>query len=191
MQRNMQKTILRHVALVLGMFAFAFAMVPMYDLLCEVTGLGGKTSAQAYSFDAARTKPDTSRLVQVNFLTNTNADMPWTFEAKTSTVRVHPGELKEVMFRVHNPTNRTIVGQAIPSLIPIRAADQFHKTECFCFRQQTLKPGESLDMPMRFVIDPSLPKDMNTISLSYTLFDATKFAQAAPAAANQTSVGVN
>jgi cytochrome c oxidase assembly protein subunit 11 len=91
---------------------------------------------------------------------------------------------------VHNPTNRTIVGQAIPSLIPIRAADQFHKTECFCFRQQTLKPGESMDMPMRFVVDPSLPKDVKSISLSYTLFDATEFAQPVPAA-YQSSVGVN
>lgn len=186
----MRKTILRHVAMVFGMFGFAFAMVPLYDLLCEVTGLGGRTSAMAYSFDPASVKPDSSRLIQVNLLTNTNAGMPWTFEAKTTSLRVHPGEIREVMFRVHNPTDRTIVGQALPSLIPIRAADQFHKTECFCFRQQTLKPGESLDMPMRFVIDPSLPKDVKSISLSYTLFDATEFAQPV-AAANQTSVGVN
>ena len=190
MKGAMQKTVLRHVAMVIGMFGFGFAMVPLYDLLCEVTGLGGRTSALAYSYDAATVKPDTSRLIQVNLLTNNNAGMPWTFEAKTTSLRVHPGELREVMFRVHNPTNRTIVGQAIPSLIPIRAVDQFHKTECFCFRQQTLKPGESLDMPMRFVVDPSLPKDVKSISLSYTLFDATEFAQPVPAA-YQSSVGVN
>lgn len=190
MQRDMKRTVLRHVGLVVGMFAFAFAMVPLYDLLCEVTGLGGRTSALAYTFDPATVKPDTTRLITVNFVTNTNDGMPWSFEAKTARVRVHPGEMKEVLFRVHNPTDRTIVGQAIPSLIPTRVVDQFHKTECFCFRQQTLKPGESLDMPMRFVIDPSIPKDVQAISLAYTMFDATKFAQPV-AAGNQNPVGVN
>ena len=190
MQPNMRRTVLRHVAMVIGMFGFAFAMIPIYTLMCEVTGLGGRTSALAYSFDPATMKSDTTRLVRVNFLTNTNDGMPWTFEALTPMVKVHPGEPTQVLFRVHNPTNRTIVGQAIPSLIPTRAVDQFHKTECFCFRQQTLKAGESLDMPMRFIIDPAIPKDMNTLSLSYTLFDATKFAKQ-PVADTQTSVGAN
>ena len=190
MKTNMRNTVLRHVAVVVGMFGFAFAMIPIYTLLCEVTGLGGRTSAQAYSFDPATMQPDKSRLIRVNFLTNTNDGMAWSFEALTPMVKVHPGEPTQVVFRVHNPTNRTIVGQAIPSLIPTRAVDQFHKTECFCFRQQTLKPGESLDMPMRFVIDPAIPDDLNTLSLSYTLFDATKFAKQ-PVADAQTPVGAS
>ena len=183
----MRGTVLRHLALVLGMFGFAFAMVPLYGFICDLTGLGGRTSSVAYSFDPATTRPDTSRLISVNFITNTNAGMPWSFEALTRSVRVHPGEPTQVLFRVHNKSSRTIVGQAIPSLIPIRVTDQFHKTECFCFRQQTLGPGESLDMPMRFVLDPALPRDVQSIALSYTLFDASKFADVG----TKTSVGVN
>jgi cytochrome c oxidase assembly protein subunit 11 len=186
----MRMTILRHVALVFGMFAFAYAMVPMYGLICKLTGLGGKTSSMAYAYDPATMKPDLARSIRVNFITNTNDDMPWSFEALTPAVHVHPGLPTQVLFRVHNPTNRTIVGQAIPSLTPIRVVDQFHKTECFCFRQQTLEPGETLDMPMRFIIDPSIAKDVTAISLSYTLFDADKFAKP-QATGNKNSVGVN
>lgn len=179
----------RLLLIALGMFGFGFAMVPMYTLLCKVTGLGGRTSSTAYVYDPARVQPDLSRTVRVNFLTHTNDGMPWEFEPLVASVEVHPGALTEVKFRVRNPTERTIVGQAIPSLIPTSIVDQFHKTECFCFRQQTLTGGQSLIMPMRFVLDPAIPKSVHDISLSYTMFDATAFAKSAPAA--QANVAVN
>lgn len=188
----------RLLLIALGMFGFGFAMVPMYTLICKVTGLGGRTNASAYVYDPARVHPDMSRTVRVNFLTHTNDGMPWEFGPLVSSVLVHPGELTEVKFRVRNPADRTIVGQAIPSLIPTSIVDQFHKTECFCFRQQKLTPGQSLIMPMRFVLDPAIPKSVQDISLSYTMFDATAFAkpnaQVVPARVamnSQTHGGVN
>lgn len=169
------RTVGKLCLMVCGMFAFGFALVPLYDLFCEVTGLGGRTGDQ-YSYDPASMQKDTSRLVKVNFVTNTNDGMAWEFWAESGGVRVHPGEVKEVMFYVRNPTKRRMVGQAIPSVVPGRAAQYFHKTECFCFNNQVLEPGETLEMPMRFIVDPDLPKNVPTVSLSYALFDITEMA---------------
>lgn len=166
------KTVLRLSLLVVGMFGFGWALIPMYDLLCEITGLGGRTGDQ-YVYDPATMKTDTSRLVEVNFITNANAGMPWQFWAEKGGVRVHPGELKEVKFYVRNTTNRRMIGQAIPSVVPNSAAAHFHKTECFCFNQQTLASGEALDMPLQFIVDQALPATIKTITLSYTLFDVS------------------
>ena len=159
-------------ALVVGMFAFAFALVPLYDLLCDITGLGGKTGGK-YEYDAAALTPDTSRLIRVNFITNNNDGMPWEFSSEKGGVRVNPGELKAVNFVVRNPTDRVMVGQAIPSVVPVKAAEYFHKTECFCFEQQVLQPGEEMVMPMRFIVGRELPTNVQSISLSYALFDVT------------------
>ena len=160
----------------IGMFCFAFALVPLYDLLCDITGLNGKTADSAYQYDAAMLVPDKSRLIKVNFITNTNGGMPWDFYSEKGGVRVHPGEMKEVVFHVKNTTDRIMVAQAVPSVSPSAAAQYFHKTECFCFTQQLLNPGEELDMPMRFIIGPELPKNITSISLSYALFDVTDLA---------------
>jgi cytochrome c oxidase assembly protein subunit 11 len=162
-----------------GMFAFAWALVPFYDLLCQWAGVGGKTGG-AYVYDPATVQPDTSRTVKINFITNTNAGMPWKFWAEESAVRVHPGELREVKFMVRNPTGRTIVGQAVPSVVPFNAAEHFHKTECFCFQRQVLKPGEQMEMPMRFVVGTQLPKNVQSISLAYDFFDVTELAAKDP-----------
>jgi len=164
--------ILRLGALVVGMFGFAFALVPLYDLLCDITGLNGKTGGK-YEYDAAAVLPDKSRLIQVGFVTNANAGMPWSFEAEKGGVRVHPGELKAVNFIVRNPTDKVMVGQAVPSVVPFSAAQYFHKTECFCFEKQMLQPGEEMVMPMRFIVGRELPKNVQSISLSYALFDVT------------------
>jgi len=153
---------------VVGMFAFSFALVPLYDLLCDITGLGGKTGGK-YEYDAATVTPDTSRLIRVNFITNNNDGMPWEFSSEKGGVRVNPGELKAVNFVVRNPTDRIMVGQAIPSVVPVKAAEYFHKTECFCFEQQILQPGEEMVMPMRFIVGRELPKNVQSISLSYAL----------------------
>ncbi|MFU8813750.1 MAG: cytochrome c oxidase assembly protein [Pseudomonadales bacterium] len=167
------KTTFKLCLMVVGMFGFGFALVPLYDVLCEITGLGGRTGGE-YTYDPASMQRDTSRLVRVNFITNTNAGMPWKFWSETGGVRVHPGELKEVNFYVTNTTNRRMVGQAIPSVVPFKAAAHFHKTECFCFNSQVLEPGETMAMPMRFIVGPELAKNVESISLSYALFDITE-----------------
>jgi len=171
------RTVLKLGFIVVGMFGFGFALVPLYDLLCEVTGLGGRTGDQ-YTYSPASMQRDTSRLVKVNFVTNTNGGMPWKFWSESGGVRVHPGDPKEVNFFVTNTTDRRMVGRAIPSVVPGRAAQYFHKTECFCFNSQVLEPGETLEMPMRFIVDPDLPINMQSISLSYALFDISEFAAA-------------
>ena len=165
------------VLLVVGMFGFAFALVPLYDLFCEITGLNGKTGGP-YTYDAATVQPDRSRLVKVNFITNTNGGMPWEFWSEKPGVRVHPGELKVVNFYVKNTTDKVMIGQAVPSLVPISATDYFHKTECFCFERQALQPGETMEMPMRFIVGSELPPNVESVSLSYALFDVTEFASA-------------
>ena len=180
-QAGIKKTIRQTSLIVLGMCAFAWALVPLYDLFCEITGLNGKTGGQ-YSYDPASLTPDTSRLVRVNFITNTNQGMSWSFWPEKGGVRVHPGELREVSFYVKNTTDRVMMGQAIPSLVPPSAAEFFHKTECFCFEQQILQPGEEMEMPMRFIVGRELPKNVQSINLSYALFDVTaSMAEAAPA----------
>ena len=113
----------------------------------------------------------------MNFLTNANGNMPWEFRSEKGGVRVHPGELKAVNFVVRNPTNRVMVGQAVPTLVPPVAAKYFHKTECFCFERQVLQPGEELVMPMRFIVGRELPKNVQSVSLSYELFDITETAR--------------
>ena len=161
--------------LVAGMFGFGFALVPVYSLLCEVTGLGGRTGGM-YTYDPAAVTPDESRYVNVTFLTNTNDGMPWTFRPDVNGLRVHPGELAEAKFYVRNTTDKTMVAQAVPSLAPGSAAAYFHKTECFCFTRQVLAPGEELEMPMRFFVAPEIPRNVESVSLSYTLFDVTQLA---------------
>lgn len=188
MQGSIRKTVTRLGLIALGMFCFGWALIPLYDLLCDITGLNGKTGGQ-YTYDAAMVQPDKSRLLKINFLTNTNAGMVWEFRSEKGGVRVHPGELKTVNFIVRNPTDKVMVGQAIPSVSPGRAAEHFHKTECFCFEQQVLQPGEELMMPMRFLVGPELPKNVETISLSYALFDITDTVdQGVLAAATATSL---
>jgi len=169
---GIQRTVKQLCLIVLGMCAFVVALIPLYDLLCDITGLGGRTG-DAYTYDPASISPDKSRLVRVNFITNTNAGMSWKFWPEKGGVKVHPGELKSVNFYVKNTTDKVMMGQAIPSLAPGSAAQYFHKTECFCFEQQILQPGEEMEMPMRFIVGRELPKNVQSINLSYALFDVT------------------
>ena len=173
--RSNNRTVMKLVFMAFGMFGFGWAMIPLYDLLCEVTGLGGDPGG-AYTYDPASERVDRSRLVKVNFITNTNAGMPWSFWSDKGGMRVHPGELTEAKFYVKNTTDRVMIGQAIPSVVPITATEYFHKTECFCFNSQVLKPGEEMEMPMRFIVDSDLPDNVQSISLSYALFDITELA---------------
>ncbi len=126
--------------LVVGMFGFGFALVPMYDVLCKVTGLGGRTG-DLYVYDPAKVTPDESRLVKVTFLTNVNDGMTWEFRSEQGAVHVHPGELSEAKFFVRNTSDHVMVAQAVPSLAPGSAAEFFHKTECFCFTAASARAG--------------------------------------------------
>ena len=148
-----------------AMFGFGYALVPLYEKICEVTGLRDIARADT----VANTQVDETRLVRVEFDTNLH-DMPWKFRALQFTADVHPGAVTQVEFEVVNTTAHPVTGQAIPSYGPRNAAQYFRKLECFCFAKQTLAAGETRRMPVVFVIDPALPKDLNTITLSYTFF---------------------
>ncbi|BDA15192.1 cytochrome c oxidase assembly protein [Aeromonas caviae] len=164
--------LLRKLALVvLVMFGFAFALVPFYDVFCRITGLNGKTSDQAASTE--RAVIDSKRSIQIEFLAHADTRMPWEFSGETARLSVRPGEVKMVNFRVFNPTERSMVGQAVPSVSPGPAAAYLKKVECFCFNRQELRAGQSKLMPLKFYIDPALPDSINTITLSYSLYDIT------------------
>ncbi|GMG86010.1 cytochrome c oxidase assembly protein [Biformimicrobium ophioploci] len=166
------RTLARNLATVVGMFLFAiFVMPPLYDAFCEITGLNGKTGGR---YEAVPAAVDTSRTVKVQFVATNNENMPWEFAPGVREIVVHPGEQVDVHFVAVNPTGRDMVAQAIPSLVPFKAAEYFHKTECFCFNQQALAAGERTDMPLQFIVDQDLPKSVNTITLSYTIFDVTE-----------------
>jgi cytochrome c oxidase assembly protein subunit 11 len=149
------------------MFGFGFALVPFYEKICEVTGIRNVFQPDVV---AANTQIDATRLVSVEFDANTQR-LPWTFKPLQSSVTVHPGEVMQVAYEVRNTLERPVTGQAVPSYGPQQAALYFRKIECFCFQQQTLGPGEVRKMPVVFVIDPKLPPELNTVTLSYTFFE--------------------
>jgi len=149
------------------MFGFGFALVPFYKKICEVTGVNNVLRAD----EVANTQVDAARWLTVEFDTNVRDNLPWTFRPLEKSVRFHPGQLMQVDFEIRNNSNRAITGQAIPSYGPQVAAGYFKKLECFCFSQQTLQPGEVRRMPVVFVIEDGLPKDVNTVTLSYSFFE--------------------
>lgn len=170
-QNKNNKMVIKLLVIVLGMFGFGFALVPLYDVLCDALGINGKPSDTAAVYEAVEI--DKSRLITVDFITRANSGMPWEFRAETRQVKVHPGQLNKVNFYVKNPTKAAIVGQAVPSISPGPAALYMNKTECFCFEQQTLQAGEELLMPMQFYVDPQLPEDITYFTLQYTLYNVT------------------
>jgi cytochrome c oxidase assembly protein subunit 11 len=169
--------LLRLSALVLGMFGFGFALVPLYGLVCDITGLNGKNSGMQLQGNVQEA-PDLERLVTVEFLTTVNNNLNWGFGADTTSIQVHPGQFYTVNFFAENRTDRDYIAQATPSVVPWNAARYVRKTECFCFSQQPLAAGEYKDMPVRFMLDPALPAELNRVTLSYTMFDATGLADA-------------
>ena len=150
-----------------GSFLFCFALIPLYSIYCEITGVNGKTGVASVP-DAAAV--DLSRTVEVQFDAAVKAGLPWSFKPKASSIRVHPGQVTEVLFEATNLGSDDLVGQAVPSVAPNRASIYFNKTECFCFTEQTLKAGETRDMPVRFVVDPALPGNVTVMTLSYTFY---------------------
>ena len=168
-----------------GMFAFGYALIPIYKHICELTGINilalGEKQVPGTSTARPNSQVDTSRTITVEF--DANARGPWQFKPAQATLKVHPGELATVMYEFQNVQDRTMAAQAIPSYAPRNAAPHFNKLECFCFNQYTLEPGEKKQWPVAFVIDPKLPKDVTTITLSYTFFEVGGKTPAAPTAA--------
>lgn len=174
-------TVIKLVAVAVCMFAFVFVvMVPLYNVLCDALGINGKTSGTAYT--AVQAGVDESREITVQFVATNNAGMPWEFRPSSTIMRVNPGAANDTVFLARNPLPEAMVAQAIPSVSPSRAAEYFHKTECFCFNQQPLDGRSSTEMPLQFIVDRDLPRDIRTITLSYTLFDVTDMAKSAVAA---------
>lgn len=159
------------ISITLIMFAFGFALVPLYDVFCSWTGLNGKvdtTAAPAQPF-----KVSEERQVTVEFVTSLNEDTPMFFKAEKSKLKIHPGEYHTVFFIAENKTNKRLVARAIPSITPGVTAEYLQKVECFCFNEQVFEPGQRLRMPVRFTINPELPEKYSTLTLAYTFFDIT------------------
>ena len=179
--------------IVLGMFIFGYALVPIYRAICEMTGinvlaLGDRQIAGATSKAPANSQVDLTRSINVEF--DANARGPWQFKPAQSSMKVHPGEMVTVMYEFENVQNRTMSAQAIPSYAPAQAGAYFNKLECFCFSQYTLAPGENKQWPVVFVIDPKLSKDVSTITLSYTFFEVGGRTPPAPTAALSSTIRV-
>jgi len=169
-------TVIKLVTVSVVMFAFVFVvMVPLYNVLCDALGINGKPSGQAYTAVQAG-GVDEDRVVTVQFVATNNEGMPWEFGPTTTAMKVHPGAVNDTVFHARNPLPRAMVAQAIPSVSPSRAAEYLHKTECFCFNQQPLDGQSSAELPLQFIIDRDLPRDIQTITLSYTIFDVTDMA---------------
>ncbi len=183
LQRENLRMVGKLGVIAVGMFAFGYALVPLYKAICEVTGINILALSERDVPGAklklpANTQVDTSRLITVEFDVNTRG--PWDFKPERRSMEVHPGQLSTVMYEFQNIQNRTMAAQAIPSYAPRQAAQHFNKLECFCFTQYTLAPGEKKAWPVAFVIDPRLPKDVTTITLSYTFFEVGGKVPAAP-----------
>ncbi len=165
-----------------GMFAFGYALIPIYKHICEITGINilalGEKQVPGASQAAANSQVDLSRTITVEF--DANARGPWQFKPAQASIQVHPGQLATVMYEFQNVQDRQMAAQAIPSYAPRQASAHFNKLECFCFSQYTLAPGEKKQWPVAFVIDPKLPRDVTTITLSYTFFEVGSKTPPAP-----------
>jgi cytochrome c oxidase assembly protein subunit 11 len=177
LQGDNRRMLTKLAVVALAMFGFGYALVPMYRTICDALGINvlsvservtgaGLTAAGARQ---ANTQVDTSRTITVEF--DANARGPWEFKPAVNSMQVHPGELATVMYEFRNAQDRTMAAQAIPSYAPMHAGAHFNKLECFCFNEYTLQPGERRQWPVVFYVDPKLPRDVTTITLSYTFFE--------------------
>lgn len=172
-QQNNLRLAIRLGWVALFFVGFGFAMVPMYDVFCKLTGLNGKTNATPMVPDQ-NTQVDYSRKVTVEFLSQTMPGVGLEFKPEQFDIKVHPGEITHINYTVKNTSGRVFVGQAVPSITPAAATQYFEKLECFCFKQQTFAPGESRTMPVVFVVNPNMDRDLGTVTLSYAFFEAPK-----------------
>ncbi len=165
---NIKSTTRKLILFSVAMFGFGYALVPLYNVFCEVTGINGKTGRISDEAAGSMTV-DSERIVTVAFDTNIR-EIPWEFKALERKVSVHPGELGEATFVVKNKSGQRITGRAVPSVAPTQASIYFNKTECFCFTEQVLEAGETREMKVRFIIDSKIPKRISALTLSYTFF---------------------
>lgn len=156
-----------------AMFGFGFALVPIYNRMCQALGINGKPSMLAENYDEKRAGVDTSRSILVQFIATQNPSLPWLFYPEVKQIRVNPGKVSRLSFYAENQSDHGMTVQAIPSVTPGLAAKYIKKTECFCFSKQTLKPHEVMHMPVLFHVDVGIPASVRTLTLSYTLFDVT------------------
>ena len=168
-RRVPKSQLLKICAVPLLMFGFGFALVPLYDIFCDITGLNGKTGRIEVSSLGA-SQVDTARTIEVRFLANTNTGLPWSFKPLVKKMNVHPGQVYEAIYRVRSSSSENTLGQAVPSVSPGVAAQHFNKTECFCFTQQELAGFETRDMPLRFIVGTDISEKIEQITLSYTFF---------------------
>jgi cytochrome c oxidase assembly protein subunit 11 len=173
MNEGSKKTIKLLCFSVLGMFTFSFALVPLYDVFCEVTGLNGKIELEATTNQNLET--EIGRDVSIQFVSHNNEQMPWIFRPSESQIKIQTGKYHTATFYVKNPTNKRMIAQAIPSVAPYNAASHLKKLECFCFEEQELAPGEEALLPVRLIFDDELPDSIKSVVLSYTIFDVTDY----------------
>ncbi|MCL4779813.1 MAG: cytochrome c oxidase assembly protein [Gammaproteobacteria bacterium] len=164
-----RQLVTRLVIMATCMFGFGFLLVPIYDVMCEITGLGGRTS-ETVAVIPAGVQVDTGRTVTVEFVAIVNEQAPWEFHPAVTSMEIHPGQLYDTTFHARNLADRELVGQAVPSVAPGAAARHFQKTECFCFTAQKFHAREGRDMGLQFMVDPELPEYVDRITLSYTFF---------------------
>ena len=170
-QQSRNRHTLLLFTLAVGMFGFAFALVPLYDVFCEITGINGKTSVQAALLeDIEAVSVPVDRMVTIEFLAQVARGMPWEFRRLDEKLVVRPGEMNTTTFYVRNRAQKTVTGQAVPSVSPGQAAQYLKKIECFCFEQQELPAGGEMEMGVSFVVAADLPADINELTLSYTMF---------------------
>ncbi|WP_260292801.1 cytochrome c oxidase assembly protein [Sedimenticola hydrogenitrophicus] len=169
-QQSNRTLALKLAGITLAMFGFGFALVPLYEVFCDITGLNGKGVKQITAMDP--TTVDGSRWVTVEFLSGSNLAGGWEFRPSQSRLRVQPGRLYTVSYQARNPTDQAMTVRAVSSIAPGTAAGYVSKLECFCFRQQRFAPAEQRMMPVRFMVDRALPPEVGTISIAYTLFNS-------------------
>jgi cytochrome c oxidase assembly protein subunit 11 len=171
-QKSENRSLVGHLLiLTAAMFGFGFALVPLYDVFCEITGFGGRTNTESVAVEEA---PDLSREIRVEFVTTVNSYAPFEFDADLNSMTVHPGKM--YFFTARNMTENDKVAQAVPSVAPVAAAEHFVKIECFCFNSQEFTANEEKAMPLQFIVDPDLPDYVDTITLQYTFFDTASVA---------------
>jgi len=163
----------RLLIMTVAMFGFGFALVPLYDVFCQITGFGGRTNTEAV---AAEEAPDLSREIRVEFVTTVNSYAPFEFGADLDSMTVHPGKMYFATFTAKNMTDHDKIAQAVPSVAPVAAAEHFVKIECFCFNSQEFAANEEKAMPLQFIVNPDLPEYVDTITLQYTFFDTASVA---------------
>lgn len=173
-EAGVKRTVIRSVAALIGMFAFAFALVPLYDVFCRITGLNGKVDTTAKAI--IHEEVDQSRYITVQFITRGSAGLPWQMSVETRQMRVHPGQTAEVDFTFTNNSHQETRGRAVPSVSPSSATTHLRKVSCFCFQEQQLQGDERLTIPLIFQLARDLPEEINTITLVYTLYPVQRIA---------------